>query len=333
MRLRVILLFLLLAILSVSVGMQIVHAVSAAQESTISSEAYWQMVLETKDAISGLKGQPIATIRSQLDSLALRWQAVSRVSMPDGTLVPVDSGWLVARLRAPSPNLAALQSELFALLESRNAQKPGAAPGDLAQLKSILQSQEFQYQQDEPNALQKWVNEMWNRFMAWLNGNNLVQDDGSTSITVTAPSPSLAYLFATLFLVSVLGYIAINLLREMVSDAEITRESQISDEPLTSASALNRAQTLSTQGDYRSAVRYIYLSSLLLLEERGLLRYDRSKTNREYLKSVARLPQVAAPLRSVIEVFDRVWYGFENLDEAAYREYVAHVEKLKETRE
>jgi hypothetical protein len=96
---------------------------------------------------------------------------------------------------------------------------------------------------------------------------------------------------------------------------------------------MQRAQTLSSQGDYRNAVRYLYLSSLLILDEQGLLRYDRSRTNREYLRSVSSKPQLAKPLSDVIDVFDRVWYGFEPVDEQAYRNYVEHVEELREKKE
>ena len=76
--------------------------------------------------------------------------------------------------------------------------------------------------------------------------------------------------------------------------------------PLTADAALQRAQTFSAGGDYRTAVRYLYLSTLLLLEERGLFRYDRSLTNREYLRRVAHDPTLSAILQDVVEVFDRV---------------------------
>ena len=102
------------------------------------------------------------------------------------------------------------------------------------------------------------------------------------------------------------------------------------DASLTAESALRRAQTLSQGGDYRTAVRYLYLSTLLLLEERGLLRYDRSQTNREYLRSLKGRPELASVLRDVIEVFDRVWYGFQPLDEAAYHHYAAQVQNLQQ---
>jgi hypothetical protein len=77
----------------------------------------------------------------------------------------------------------------------------------------------------------------------------------------------------------------------------------------------------------------LYLSSLLVLDEQGLLRYDRSRTNREYLRSISSRPELAKPLRDVIDVFDRVWYGFEAVDEDTYKTYVEHVQELRERKE
>ena len=96
---------------------------------------------------------------------------------------------------------------------------------------------------------------------------------------------------------------------------------------------MQRAQTLSNQGDYRNAVRYLYLSSLLVLDERGLLRYDRSRTNREYLRSVSSRPELSKPLGDVIDVFDRVWYGFDSVNEEDFESYVKHVDELREKKE
>jgi hypothetical protein len=66
------------------------------------------------------------------------------------------------------------------------------------------------------------------------------------------------------------------------------------------------------------------------MDERGVLRYDRSKTNREYLRSVANSPELAKPLEEVIEVFDNVWYGYHPLEEESFKHYSARVEELKE---
>jgi hypothetical protein len=141
----------------------------------------------------------------------------------------------------------------------------------------------------------------------------------------------LIFAAVIIFLVS-LYFISRNLSRNLVRNAQLAVDDE-GNELLSSAGALQRAQTLSTQGDYRTAIRYLYLSSLLTLDEQGLLRYDRSRTNREYLRSIASKPALANPLSSVIDLFDRVWYGFEEVDEKTYQSYVTHVEKLREHKE
>ena len=70
----------------------------------------------------------------------------------------------------------------------------------------------------------------------------------------------------------------------------------------------------------------------MLLEERGLVRNDRTQTNQEYLRSVAGRPELASVLRDVIDVFDRVWYGFQALDEQAFAHYAGRVEQLRQQR-
>jgi hypothetical protein len=119
------------------------------------------------------------------------------------------------------------------------------------------------------------------------------------------------------------------LIFDLVQDAR-AGEGETADENLTAESAFARAQGLSRGGDYRSAVRYLYLSALLILDERGLLRYDRAKTNREYLNSVSGSPELSQPLDEVIEVFDNVWYGYHELDEAGFEHYSGRVRELKE---
>jgi hypothetical protein len=35
----------------------------------------------------------------------------------------------------------------------------------------------------------------------------------------------------------------------------------------------------------------------------------------------------------VIDVFDRVWYGFDEVDENTFQSYVKHVDQLREKKE
>ncbi len=65
-------------------------------------------------------------------------------------------------------------------------------------------------------------------------------------------------------------------------------------------------------GDYRRAIRYLYLSLLLYLDKAGLLTYDAGKTDGEYLDEIyGNMKDEAERFASLTLFFERKWYGME----------------------
>jgi hypothetical protein len=124
----------------------------------------------------------------------------------------------------------------------------------------------------------------------------------------------------------ILGRIVQALLGNLVSEGELRDRDDRSDTPLTVAGARLRAADLAQAGSYREAVRQLYLAILLGLEDHGLLRIDRSLTNREVLASVGHRQEVQRGLRPVVEVFERVWYGEQEPEREAFDRYLASVD-------
>src|SRR5438105_3325024 len=89
------------------------------------------------------------------------------------------------------------------------------------------------------------------------------------------------------------------------------------------------AQQLAGMGDYRTAMRQLYLSTLLWLDEHAYLRYDRSLTNREYLRALAKAPALRDALQPVVEAFDRVWYGFAPISAPEFERYRNQVDAIR----
>jgi hypothetical protein len=298
-----------------------------AQDAPLSLDEYWHQLEETQASIASLKESSSQASQDQLLAWADRWEQVTGVILADGTQVPLDHSLLVARLRADPPDLAHLETFLSTLLAARRAWPTSEhTAADTAALDAILAGPDFQWQPDQRSPLAEWWQNLWQRIDRFLS-RLIPRGDGG------AGGQLLNYVITfvgTLALAFVLFYVLRDLLADFVAEAEIHPDVEGEDEELTAATALRRAEIVSGQGDYRSAVRYLYLSTLLLLEERGLLRYDRSLTNREYLRSVGHLPQLAALLREVIEVFDRVWYGYRPLDAAEYARYAARVAQLQQ---
>lgn len=83
------------------------------------------------------------------------------------------------------------------------------------------------------------------------------------------------------------------------------------------------------EGNYREAVRQLFLATLMVLEERGRLRFDRTQTNRELLQAIAPNSDVARHLRPIVNTVERVWYGFEPVSSAEYDALVQRIDLLK----
>ena len=108
--------------------------------------------------------------------------------------------------------------------------------------------------------------------------------------------------------------------RDDVSDTELER--------VTEKAALARAETAEASNDFRSALRFLYLSAILHLQERGVLPYDKSLTNREYLHQMQEDIDLQATLGPAVTVFDEVWYGHKPCDAETVADYRALLEKV-----
>lgn len=96
----------------------------------------------------------------------------------------------------------------------------------------------------------------------------------------------------------------------------------------TEKAALARAETAAAASDFREALRYLYLSAILHLQERRVLPYDKSLTNREYLHQAQADIDLHTTLGPAITVFDEVWYGYKPCDAetvANYRDLLQQV--------
>lgn len=292
-----------------------------AAPSAISEDEYWALVQESRNKVQALQTATVEEQQQELDPLAARWEAVTEVSTSRGT-IPVNHTFLVVQMRVQPPDLELLDGYLFAMLSARRSEPDGVfQPSDLDSLNAILSRREFQYQEQAiPNPVLEWVNRILTEIQRWLN------DLLGMTFDVVGSDTMLVIL--SLLLVVVFFFVFRTLFVDFAREAKLKEAEE--DEPLTSEAAFNRAQQLSKGGDFRAAVRYLYLSTLLILDERGVMRYDRSKTNREYLRSVANSPELSKPLEEVIEVFDNVWYGYHSLDEETFKHYSGRVEELKE---
>jgi hypothetical protein len=241
---------------------------------------------------------------------------ITAVVLPGGEVMPVDHGGFIAALEADPPDLNAVASRLATLRHELDAwPRTTVAPGAFEALAKVLARPEFQPERTpDVNPLSDWLNSLLARLpdlppMPWLR--HLLVIGGLAVLT------------------GFVAYLVIGLMGSFVAQAKVGEEGT-GVIPLTAGQALSRSRERAQAGDYRTAVRLLYLSTLLLLEERDLLRYDRTLTNREYLRQLAARPTLAGALRPVIDTFDEVWYGETEPGADEYEAYAEQVERLRE---
>jgi hypothetical protein len=84
------------------------------------------------------------------------------------------------------------------------------------------------------------------------------------------------------------------------------------------ADHLDDAARLAAEGAHREAFRALYLATLVALDRRGAIAFDRSRTNWHYLRSMASGPTREA-FHRFTALFDRKWYGDEATTDVDYR--------------
>jgi hypothetical protein len=196
----------------------------------------------------------------------------------------------------------------------------------LALLRGVLARREFSVLARGPN--------LWERFLEWLRWIMPRSAPGEVTPVVDALAGGTGWLLAVgggLAIALLLSYWLAGLIGGMVADAEARRRRAAGElEPVTAAAARQQARALAQVGNYRQAVRHLYLSALLHLEEHALLRRDRSLTNHEYLNQAATNPELHRHLKPVVETFDAVWYGVHEPDQATFVRYQGEIDRLAE---
>ncbi|MDZ4858553.1 MAG: DUF4129 domain-containing protein [Candidatus Hydrogenedentes bacterium] len=78
------------------------------------------------------------------------------------------------------------------------------------------------------------------------------------------------------------------------------------------------ARELMERGEYRLAMRALFLATLAVLAHRDLIRIAKYKSNREYLREIERhghsVPEMPPAFAESVNTFERVWYGRHALD-------------------
>lgn len=260
--------------------------------------------------------------RIGLEESSARLISATQVQLPDGASISVDNSWLRDELARPNPDTQLIAARLGALADALAQPAPSAPADALQRLQTILTAPP--YSRPAPSPPPAWLTD----FLNWLGRiiEALFSPLGSVAPATANIVAWAIGLIGLAALIGVIVYLLAGLRRGVIREARPPADDPEAN--LTASEALDQASSLARDGDYRTAVRYLYLAALLRLDERGQLRYDRALTNREYLDRVQDNPRLQAALQPIVETFDRVWYGYTPLDQVAFEAYRSSVERL-----
>ncbi len=261
------------------------------------------------EAITTLESAASALESGDSDEAAQLLASLRAVTLDNGTTVNLaDEAWEDFLKQPPDVAATALRD-----LAQRLRNPQTTLPDDSRQrLDEILARPEFQDAQ--PTLL--------DRFLRWLSE---ILPDASPDVRGLVDAA-----------VGVLGVIAIGLLiffvvrmvRRNWREGE-TLES-FGDIPIHAAEAQAKASGAAGAGDFREAMRLLYLAALLHLDEVGLLRFDRALTNREVLATVVHQAPLYSALSPVVYQFDRVWYGHAPFGASDFEQMQGQIEQLRQ---
>jgi hypothetical protein len=96
---------------------------------------------------------------------------------------------------------------------------------------------------------------------------------------------------------------------------------------------ITMARDLLSRGDLRLALRAFYLATLAHLAQRNLVTIARHKSNRDYERELGRrahaLPELTSRFNENVSIFDRIWYGMHEVNDALLEHFQRNVERIK----
>jgi len=258
--------------------------------------------------------------RATLHELQQELATIGQVTLPNGQSLTLQP--LLGVDAESAPTVAEAQQRLHVVATQLMEAKSDDTTARLARLAAIFEDPAFVEQESLWTRLWRWLR-------SWLPEQSATEERAPSWLALAGRV--MGYLLiagGTLLLIYLLSLWLQNLLGDFIGGVTSKRRLTPDGELLNATEARQQAHQLAKSGSFREAVRSLYLSALLTLDERDLLHYDQSNTNREVLATIRDRPALYQRLQPVVEIFDEVWYGVHEPDQATFDRYVKAVEQL-----
>ncbi|WP_443937521.1 DUF4129 domain-containing protein [Pedobacter sp. MW01-1-1] len=183
-----------------------------------------------------------------------------------------------------------------------------AAKFDRNELRSYADEKEFQYHETGQKL------SAWDLFWAWIW--RII----GTLLGAASSNPISRYFFVLLG-VAIAIFIAIKIIGSNVlfgkKSKEVSLPYHVMDENIHEIDYDKELQSLLSQGEYRLAIRLLYLRTLKQLSDADIIHWQIDKTNYHYLSEINQ-PELKEAFASLTLKFDYVWYGNFAVDKESF---------------
>jgi hypothetical protein len=190
------------------------------------------------------------------------------------------------------------------------------------ELERILSEKEYQvYYKSNQNFLM----DLLDRIQRWLES---VLEKLFPNIEIQPQTPEWMSYGVAAIGITIIVILLILVARSFIREGRFKKQPVATTDELVSSTAqhLQKGQQLADNGEYRFALRHVFLAYILYLDEKNLIEARAWKTNLEYHQELSeRLQHTAEVFYSFSKVFEEVMYGKRPITKDDYEQYVKQV--------
>ena len=103
----------------------------------------------------------------------------------------------------------------------------------------------------------------------------------------------------------------------------------IANKRFTLADLLGNSRKYAESGQFRDAVRYLYIAVLVALHDKNTIKVDRHKTNAQLVQELSLAsPSLLNPFVVIVDIFQQSWFGLKDVDESRFHQFTAVAEEI-----
>lgn len=211
------------------------------------------------------------------------------------------------------------------------SEKPQAERELLAR---ILNQPEYRPEEIRESSIRQWLRRMKNSLTGWLR--SLFPRSSAPSGADLSNQLTRTQQFVLLGLVPVILYLLYRIAGHYLSrrpNGALSGSQEILglkiDLGHPPAELIERASRLAEEGEYREAIRFSFIASIIELARRDILTIDPARTNRDYLVALRQRDDLLPVFTGLATLFEEFWYGQKDASHDDYANFSRLVESLR----